>query len=255
MDSDVKLISDLIHGLGLTLATGVVLIALIVTLGWQYLKTSVEKRAIAAIDRELDAHRQQLQLSADSVRLDFQRRLADFGLYNEQRHRCYRRLFRRALEAEGALGSQVGGFIATDFSNATKDQVAEILERAGTAGEVRDAILGVWEEDRSAADRLLDDALRRARELRAHQSFQRFKNELLVSDLYVSQTVRESLIRLNLVLASLSAHIMVPDDSGVRPFELKQQASMMTAELRIAMANDLSRGDYGVPVDRTLPRA
>ncbi len=225
MDGDAQLLESLINRLGVGLALGVVVVALIVTLGWQFLKASVESRATAAIDRELDAHRTRLQLSADAVRLDFQRRIADFGLFNDQRHRSYRRMFRRALEAEGAFAGLVGGFIGTDYSRAEKAQVATLLGEKGSPGEVREGILRRWDEDRPQANRMLDAALKKSREVEAHLAFQRFKNELLLGDLYVSQDVREALAGLNLALAALSAHIIVPNDTGARPLELKSGSS------------------------------
>jgi predicted RNase H-like nuclease len=72
---------------------------------------------------------------------------------------------------------------------------------------------------------MLDAALKKSREVEAHLAFQRFKNELLLGDLYVSQDVREALAGLNLALAALSAHIIVPNDTGARPLELKSGSS------------------------------
>jgi hypothetical protein len=252
VDGDAQLIETLVDRLGVLLALCVVGAAVIVTLGWQFLKAGVERRATAAVDRELDAHRARLQLSADAVRLDFQRRLADFGEYNSQRHRSYRRIFRSALESEGAYSGLLGGFIGSDYSRASREQIASMLESLGVPGETRVEVVSEWDLDRAAANTMLDVALRRSREAKAQQAFQRFKNETLLWDLYVSQEVREAIMRLNLTLAALSAHLMVPSDTGRPPLILKEEANTRIVALRDAMSRDLSRGDYGTALAVTL---
>jgi hypothetical protein len=252
MESDTHLIERLIAGYGLVVTITTLGIAALVTLGWQFLKASVERRATTAIERKLDAYRTQLHLSADAVRLDFQRRLADFDLYNVQRHRSYRRLFRRALEAEGAFAGLIGGVSVTNFLQADQSQVAELLGKLGTAGALRNEILAKWDQDRSHADRMLDQAIRMSREADADRALQRFKNDMLLSDLYVSNDVRVALKQLNSVLAKLGAYVIAPADTGPSPLVLKEQAAMRVADLREVMARDLSRGDYDKPVSITL---
>jgi hypothetical protein len=252
MESDARLLERLIAGYGLVVTITTLGIAALVTLGWQFLKASVERRATAAIDRELDAYRTKLQLSADAVRFDFQRRMADFDLYNSQRHRLYRRIFRRALEAEGAFAGLIGGFLGNDYSRADKSQIAMLLGSLRTPGEVRDEILVHWDQDRNHANRKLDQAIRKSREAEANHFLQQFKNDMLLGDIYVSKEVRLALGQLNEVLAKMSAYAFSPADTETSPFELKTQAATRVTDLREAMARDLSRGDYGKTVGTTL---
>ncbi|MFN8666295.1 MAG: hypothetical protein U0164_03740 [Gemmatimonadaceae bacterium] len=253
MDSDVDIILRLLREAGLVLAAVALVLAVVIAMAWLWLKRALERHAESVIERSIEQHRQQLQLSADSVRLDFQRRLADFAIFNAHRHRSYRVIFRRALKAQGALAGFFGLTFASDYSDASKEEVAQVLTREEVPGKHRDQILESWEGNQKHAVQLLHTVLRQAREVRALQEFQQFKNAFLLGELYISQPVREALHTLNSVLASLSAQVTVPSEDGMKALSLKDESTAALMRVRDAMVDDLRRGDYGASIDAALP--
>ena len=239
------------YGLGTLVLVAVV--AIFVQLALVYATDRIQSHVRAAVSRELDRHKIGLELAADSVRVDFQRRLADFGEYNSRRHRAYRSLFQKLLEAEGAFAATVGGFVQPDYSKKSLAELKEIIDRLRLGDEVRDELVPLWEGDRSLAVTKLERFLAQARKNLALVKHQEFKNTWLRQGLYVSPEVDGVLQLSNLAMAAASAELLSGHSDGLRLLAKKKELIELTERARAVMQADLSRGDYGTQVAASLP--
>ncbi len=248
MEGDLpSLISNSIATFGLIITLVILVVALLLILAGLFVRSWVQRAAHQHLDKRLEAYRAQLAAEADSARAEYQRRLQELSLFSVDRHKAYATTFRRLLVAEGAWSELIGelGF-RSDFSEADRKEVQDMMEDHGVAKPVIRMALEVWASTGDTSD--IDQAVDSARILRAEGLRRKFRNTQLANDLYFSPEVRLALEAANVALSSLSASIRVANIKDPQKAEERKADLLATiVSVRDAMQFDLMARNELVP--------
>ncbi len=244
----IQSIAVLLKAFGMTIGLALFVAVLSVMATAEYLKSYLQRHARQSFDKELEAHRQKLQLDADAIRLDYQRRLQDFSIYTRARHRAYVGIYRRLLFAEGALNGLWGFSFGRTWEDATIGEVKELLADRAIPGKTSSEILSIWDTDNKCAREKLDLALAEWKQSDASRKLTNLRNYQLMNELYCSPEIRTATEKCYQLFVKYWVQLRVPDRQDYEKIErLKAESQGSVVDLRCTMQRELQRGDYDRP--------
>lgn len=233
------MINTLITSYGVIMTLVVLLVVALVTVIALVGRTWLERWARQGLEKDLETHKAQLALSADSLRAQFQTKLHELSLFSTERHRAYAQTYKHLLRAEGAHSNLVASWGSSDFSDAVRSELDDLLKKHKVPAPVARQALDAWDEDPDDG-RLIDEAIDAARLGRAGRLFQRFRNTQLMNELYFSPEVSRAVEEANHALARLSAELQVSGHHRYQEQERKKQEAQLAVQaVRRAMQQDL----------------
>lgn len=148
------------------------------------------------VDHRLDAkmaiHRSDLERQADLLRHELQREMVKVELSANRLHVVYPRLFDKLQRAHGAIAGLFGARFAESYDGYDRADIENTIARLNVPRAFRDKVLVVFDRDRADGIAELKSLERRVEIQRAHNSFNRAKNYLIVKSLYASREVKDA---------------------------------------------------------------
>lgn len=206
--------------------------------------TWVERRIGARFDKELEDHRHRLELDAEAVRAQHQRRLQDFSLSTIKRHEVYAELFKLLLIADGSVQRLWGGRLDPDWEKYSAEDISKSMEAAGFTSTQRDDVLQDWDRDRKTALRVYKEAMRNVEKHQALTATTDAKNYFLVNSLFLRDAVSSQVADILRVLNELLSHALIWLDghSGKEITRLGAESSEGLEVLKRTLRADLEAG-------------
>lgn len=148
------------------------------------------------VDHRLDAkmaiHKSDLERQADLLRHELQREMVKVELSANRLHVVYPRLFDKLQRAHGAIAGLLGARFAESYEGYDRTDIEGTIARLRVPGELRDKVLQKFDRDRAYGIAELKALERRVEIQRAHNTFNRAKNYLIVKSLYASREVKDA---------------------------------------------------------------
>jgi hypothetical protein len=246
MSDTSTIVSELIRTFGMAIALLIVFgVAVIAGAGF-FLRAYLQRLARQSLDKELETHKQQLQLRSAVAAVDHERRLKDFGIYTNERHRSYAGIYKRLLMAEGAIKALWGLSFGRTYEDATRAEIATLLEKRDIPGKTSEEILAKWDTDQKRAQESLSEALHGWKVADANRKLQQVRNYQLLNELYFSEDAAQAIENAYQMLGKYLIHAQ-DDDFSARLPEAQANAGGALVDTRRLLRAELARGDYTVP--------
>jgi DNA polymerase III delta prime subunit len=239
-------VAELIRTFGITIALFIVFCAAIIAGAGFVLRAYLERLARQSLDKELETHKQQLQLRAAAISVDYQRQLKDFGIYTQQRHRSYAGIYKRLLMTEGGIKSLWGFGFGRTYEDSTREEIADLLKERNIPGKTAQDILSKWDTDQKRARELLSNALHSWKIADAHRKLQVARNYQLLNELYFSEAAASAIENAYQMLGKYLIHAQ-HEETSVRLPEAQARAGGALVDLHRLLRAELARGDYALP--------
>ena len=236
-------ITELIRTFGITIGLLILIGAIAVVGAGLFLRGYLQRLARQSLDKELESHKQELQLQADAIKVDHERRLKDFGIYTQERHRAYAGIYKRLLVAEGAIKSLWGLSFERTYEDASGEEIATLLEERKIPGKTSQEIILAWDNAEKRARELLSKALHDWKIAHANQKLQAARNYQLLNELYFSEAAASSIENAYLNMGKYLIHAQAEETSAHVP-ELQSIAGGALVDTRRLLRAELTRGDY-----------
>lgn len=212
------------------------------------LNTWIQERVRAGIqagfDKQLESHKHDLQLVADTARYEHERRVHALNQFFDTRQEVYARLYRLLLVADGNIRSLFGGirYHPTFEEYDASDLEALLVNREFPSGKRRE-IAEAFAVDRVRALELyVAYSLIKERDV-ATRSFQRAQNYFLSNSLFLSRDVDAAAEQILDLLHDLQFSAMFPDmRDHDRERTIKESLRIARAEIKQLMAGELASG-------------
>lgn len=192
-------------------------------------------------EKNLENHKQKLNIHTENLRFDLQKKIHDYGLYSVKRHEIYPELFKLLLLGDGNVHSLYGFRRRLSFEEFNKDDIKIFMQARKISEGKQDEILNHWEEHKEDAIGELESYLRVLEIQDARRSLVEAKNYLLLSDLFLSESVSLKSDELFKTLSSLLVLIEFPSPGDYRERDrLSEGIKDLFADLKILMKKELS---------------
>src|ERR1035438_4153898 len=176
MDSFLNNIFEIIIGSGFV-------VGLIYFIGEKFLSTKIEN----IFNKKLEEYKHQLNLSTESAKFDFQRKIQDFSLYNRKKHKTYLKLHRILLESEARICGLYGGQSELTYQEHNEKDIRKLMETENFPEGKIEEIFQLWQyKGKESAINEMKKFLRIIEVKKADNSFILLKNHYWNSKLYFS---------------------------------------------------------------------
>jgi hypothetical protein len=200
----------------------------------------IERRVARRFDIEMAVFRHRLEVDAEMVRAEHQRRLYDASLYSAKKHEVYRELFRLFLVAEGHVAQLSGGHTEPAYEQYSRADIDSLMARQGLQDPVRNQVLSRWASDREAAVDSLLQEIQRATLLESETAATEAWDYSLVNALYLADEVEAIVAGLRLHLRENLRHAFSKrPNSGTEQARLKSDTSAAMKRLKHTLRSDL----------------
>ncbi|WP_342436696.1 hypothetical protein NSS79_25690 [Paenibacillus sp. FSL L8-0436] len=219
------------YGLNLLLSGAVA--ALITGLSQWLIKNNAEKN--------LENHKQKLNIHTENLKFDLQKKIHDYGLYSVKRHEIYPELFKLLLLADGNVHSLYGFRRTLSFKEFNKDDIKIFMQARKVSEGKQNEVLNLWDEHKEDAIDELEAYLRVLEIQDARRSLIEAKNYLLLSDLFLSESVSLKSDELFRTLNTILVFIEFPSPGDyIERDKLSEGIKGVFADLKILMKKELS---------------
>jgi hypothetical protein len=199
-------------------------------LGWGlklYVERIVSGRVDTAFQKQLESHKHELEVAADTARFQLQERLAEFSLYVAKKHQVAAELYALFRIAHGRIYGLSGLRMELTFEEFNRDDISEYMTRNEVPKGKQDEILTLWDADKARAIESLRPYLRMLDIQWAVKGFAEAKNCAYKNELYLSD---EAIARMNDLIDRLSELLAVVEHPPL-PGETRPDKALGTAAL------------------------
>jgi hypothetical protein len=166
--------------------------------------------------KQLESHKHQLELAADSARFDFQRRLSEFNIYASKKHKIAAQVYEKVRIAHGRIIDVTGLSRELTFEEFDVSDISEHMTSLGFPNGKREEIVNLWRPDRAAALDKLRPYLRMLKIQSAERSLAEAQNCAYSGELYLSDQIIE---KLNSLLTELTFRLATVQSQSGEEFE------------------------------------
>jgi len=237
----------------ISISSGLV-IGVVYFIAKKYLGSKIEN----IFNKKLEKYKQQLDLSTESARFDFQRKIQDFSLYTVKKHKTYLKLHKLLLEAEAHICGLYGGGTELTYQEHNEKDIRNLMENENFPEGKIEEIFNVWNQrGKDSAIKRMKNFLRIIEVQKADNSYIFLKNYFWNSKLYFSKKVEEKSNEIVNLLGSLMAHYETLErmsfetkrkqkDSIERADEIKSKVRPSIDELILIIKSELAVGYYQI---------
>ncbi|PEZ05549.1 hypothetical protein CN326_13880 [Bacillus sp. AFS018417] len=195
--------------------------------------------------KKFEEFKKELEQHAEKQKLDFQRKIHDFGLYSSKRHEIYPELYKQILIAQSYILSLRGLKSVPTFVEYDSDDIKEYLgQRKVLNGKINE-IVEMWERDKERAIKEVNDYMKIIEIQEAKYELSKAREQLWKNELYLSQSVCDAAQQLVKNLSSLLINYEFYEPS------LRQENQRLTeaiqqniVDLKDKMQEELAIGHY-----------
>ena len=177
-------------------------------------------------NKKLEEFKNQLLISTESAKFNFQRKIQDFNLYTVKKHEHYVKLYELILITESRITSIYGFKSIPTYEEYNQKDLREVMVNNNFPDGKINEIFEVWEKKgkEDALDKL-KKFMRLVEMQKANNSFWDAKNHYSISKLYLSKAVNKKLHATLGSLGSLLAHYQTLEEMS---FEAQQESMDFT---------------------------
>lgn len=157
--------------------------------GW-VVRIAVKKLIESGVDHQfaarLEKHRHELQLIAEEVRFELQRRLTGAGLYLQKQHAAAAEIYRAVRVAHGAVGGLLGIQRGLVLDDCNEQDLREILEKYEVLRGKQDELIVLWHQNRKDGIEKIQEHLLELSVPWTDRKLQEARNLMYVNEIYFS---------------------------------------------------------------------
>lgn len=199
--------------------------------------TQLTENVKAEIEKDIETHRQGLDIEIETLRLEQNQLMASFELYTAKRHECYPELYKLIEISNGSIRGLRGLQRELTFQNTNSEDIESYMKgKQFTSNDIQ-LILRIWDEDKPSAISLLRETLGRTDYYEAEEKFTNANNYFYFMNLYLSENV-ENIVR---ELLELLHELWINYDSTFPVDLIKISGEHFTNEEGISKIDSLRR--------------
>jgi hypothetical protein len=223
-------------------------LVLLAGLSFRTFKTWLNSRITAGVQHQfnerLQEHKHTLEMAAEEAQFEYQRRIADFNLYSAKVHDSYAELWKRIRYAYSRV-IDLRQERSLEFEYYNADDVESRLTREEIPSGKRTAVLKIWNDDRPAGVKALNEVLRYKQLHNAVNGIIEANAAFLSNELYLSDEVSQLTGIFLVHLEHVRLFIQEPERTWSGEGQhMVHEASDMLKTLKAAMRKDMTRGYY-----------
>lgn len=217
-------------------------LSLIFAFLWNTVVTTLTKTSISSwFNTQLENHRHQLSKMLEETKFNFTKLANDYSTYNQKRHETYSEIYKLLLQSTGHLSFQASKLVThMRYDDWTVSGIRENLKSTGFyPDKILDQICILWEQNK------MDEAHEQIEHWKARYNFRemeesvrQFRNKYLELELYLSESVAETLKELSKVVSSTE----VDAQSHFSAFHDYLRLTPQVVEWRNKSSQDLDNG-------------
>lgn len=243
-------VAELVRSFGSALALLMVGGVAAVAAAGLFTRSFLVRLARQSLDKELETHKQQLQLEAAALNADHDRRLKEFDLYTRERHRAYAGVYKRFEVTHGAINHLWGFSFERTYEDATREDIEGLLKEKRIPGKTSQEILLSWDRNSDRGRELLAETLREWKHNAAHRKMTLARNYQILNELYFSDDAASAIEEAYQSLVKYWVQVRHADrESGVDIPQHRDLARAAIARVRDVLRREMQRGDGN---DRTV---
>ncbi len=241
-------IYDLIFSLGIP--------ASVTTLLFFLLRKYFGSKIDLASKKSLAEHQQKLDLVGESAKLNFQRKIQDFSLYNSKKHEKYIELHKLFLEAQSRLLGLYGLRSRPSFVEYSEDDLRKKMETEGfVSGKIDEVLEIIRTVGRDEGIGKMRKYLRMIEFQKAERSIQQVQNFYWISKLFFSDNIDRKSDELLKIMNELNSYYITYMDTPPTDIQerkdyrentsvLEKNINELINEIIVSLKEELSVGYY-----------
>ncbi|PEZ94180.1 hypothetical protein CN374_00065 [Bacillus cereus] len=226
--------------------------SLIATSGLVYFifKTWAKEKLSHEYKKKFEEYKRKLDEHAEYQKLDFQRKIHDFGLYSSKRHEIYPTLYKQILIAQSYVLRLRGLKVVPTFEEYNEEDIRNYLESKKILKGKVNEIVGMWQEDKARAIKEVNSYMKIVEMQEAQNELSKARNQLWGDELYLSPEVSKLAQSLTRDISKLLINIEFYEPS-VREENRKLEKELEEGiiALKDEMQDELSIGNYVSEMD------
>ena len=226
---------------------------IVLATGWAA-KVWLERRITSKVDaqfaKQLETHKHELSLIAETVRFEHQKRLMDANLYASKKHGAAALIYGKFREAHGLISNYNGFRVSLTFEEFNVADLAEYMTSRQVPRGMQDQILTEWHQDKDKGIAKMKKYLRMLELQEAERAFQEAKNVTYLNELYLSDSAIKAIDSLVEVLGKVLTYFQFPPERG----EKVERPSTTDLDRALEVVHTAVRGELsGEVVGSSIP--
>jgi hypothetical protein len=157
---------------------------------WMFIERRIKSGVDGHFARQLESHKHELAMIAETTRHSLQRRASEFNLFVDKKHAAIAEVFKHLREAHGRATGLFGATLSPTFEEFNRDDIIRLMRGQEFPLGMQEEVLKSWESDRQQA---IENVLRpylRVREIgEAERALQDSVNAKLLNEIYLSDAI------------------------------------------------------------------
>lgn len=139
--------------------------------------------------KNIETHRQGLDIEIEKLKLEQNQLMANFELYTAKRHECYAELYKLIEISNGSIRNLRGLGRELTFDNVNSEDLESFMNNKQFTSNDIELILKNWNENKSHAIKIIRIGLERIDYNEANEKFVDANNYLYFMSLYLSEDI------------------------------------------------------------------
>ena len=212
-----------------------------------WLVSRIEGAVKTGFEKQLETHKNELLLTAEAARFDYQRKIQDFELFTTKKHIANAKLYRGLLEAHGRVTDLLPKSIqyAPSFEDFNEKDLEAFLGEQKFPSAKQEEVLRIFRDDKGRAVEAYLEYRATLQSWKAHKAHERATRYFVFNALYLSPRTTELAEKLLLAMRGALIDIQLEGAENVSAaLASMRQVTTDLKDLRQEMQRELTAGYY-----------
>lgn len=196
-------------------------------------------------NKKMAKYKNELESISEKEKFDFERKIHDFSLYSNQKHKIYPEIYKKMLYSKSLVFRLTGFTTLLTFEEYDEnDLTAYMQSRKYPQGQIS-TILDRWRVDKISAISILRSYDRMISFQEANHEVQSARGSLFENELYLAEECSEKIYEYLNKIDTLLLNTELPDNESIKQKpKLRKEIATLEEEIRKIMRVELSIGYY-----------